>query len=93
MFITDRDGGPHVGTRKKPKKVDVMKSQVPDPAAWDTPEFEPVTRWRVDRMKDLTYTQLWFLIKERKVDHVRSPFACLRHRLMPEDDFSFLHSW
>ena len=55
---------------KKDKKINVMESQVLDPAAYDNPEFEVVTAWRTDRLKRLTYTQLWFLIREHKVKQV-----------------------
>ena len=55
---------------KKDKKIDVMESQVLDPAAYDNPEFEVVTAWRPDRLKRLTYTQLWFLIREHKIAQV-----------------------
>lgn len=41
-----------------------------DPAAYDNPEFEVVTAWRTDRLKRLTYTQLWFLIQEHKIEQV-----------------------
>lgn len=47
-----------------------MESQVLDPAAYDNPEFEVVTAWRPDRLKCLTYTQLWFLIQEHKIKQV-----------------------
>lgn len=62
---------------KKPKKIDVLESRVPDPNGWDSPEFGPMTAWRTDRMKDMTYSQLWLLIKERRVDQVSSILLCL----------------
>ena len=32
----------------------------------------PQTAWRTDRMKDMTYTQFWHLVRERRVDKVGS---------------------
>jgi hypothetical protein len=49
----------------------VTKSTVPDPAVWDNLKRPPQTAWRVDRMKNMTYTQFWQLVKERRVDKVR----------------------
>ena len=54
-----------------------MESQVPDPALYDNPEFEVVTAWRTDRLRRLTYTQLWFLIQEHKVKQVGLLFASI----------------
>ncbi len=54
--------------------MDVTESFVQDPAAWDNVKVQPQTAWRVDRMKNMTYTQFWQLVKERRVDKV-SPQA------------------
>ncbi|KAK9813430.1 hypothetical protein WJX73_008508 [Symbiochloris irregularis] len=59
---------------KKGKKVDRLESRVPDPANWDTAEAQvpPVqTLWKPEKMKKLTYTQFWNLVKEHKVDKVK----------------------
>lgn len=58
--------------------MDPTQSVVQDPAAWDDLKVQPQTAWRVDRMKNMTYTQFWQLVKERRVDKVR-PFchACI----------------
>ena len=66
---------------KKDKKINVMESQVLDPAAYDNPEFEVVTAWRPDRLKRLTYTQLWFLIQEHKVKQVRAAITMMASTL------------
>ena len=50
--------------------MDVTESLVQDPAAWDNVKVQPQTAWRVDRMKNMTYTQFWQLVKERRVDKV-----------------------
>jgi hypothetical protein len=50
--------------------VDVTQSTVQDPAAWENVKVQPQTAWRVDRMKNMTYTQFWQLVKERRVDKV-----------------------
>lgn len=58
---------------KKGKKADRLESRVPDPAKWDTADSQtpPVqTLWKPEKMKKLTYTQFWNLVKERKVDRV-----------------------
>ena len=57
--------------KKLGKRVDVLKSQVPDPAAWDAVKVPPQTAWRTDRMRNMTYTQFWQLVNERRVDKVR----------------------
>ena len=62
---------PRAEPAKKAKKVNQLETQVVDPASFDSPEAKPVTAWRVDRLKKISYTQLWFLIKERKVKKVR----------------------
>jgi hypothetical protein len=56
--------------KKLGKKVDVLKSQVADPGAWDAVTVPPQTAWRTDRMKNMTYTQFWQLVNERRVDKV-----------------------
>ena len=50
--------------------MDVLKSQVTDPGVYDKQENPPQTAWRIDRMKNMTYTQFWQLVKERRVDKV-----------------------
>lgn len=50
--------------------MDPLKSQVPDPGAWDAVKVAPQTAWRTDRMKNMTYTQFWQLVQERRVDKV-----------------------
>lgn len=66
---------------KKGKKFNTMETQCIDPNDWDHPEFKPMTAWRVDRMKDMTYTQLWFLIREHKVDKASPNLSCPRRPL------------
>lgn len=64
---------------KKGKKVDRLESRVPDPANWDTAEAQvPAvqTLWKPEKMKKLTYTQFWNLVKEHKVDKVGSLRCC-----------------
>lgn len=56
--------------KKKGKAVDVLKSQVTDPGVYDKLDAPPQTAWRIDRMKNMTYTQFWQLVKERRVDKV-----------------------
>lgn len=62
-----------VKDRKGPK-IDPNVSRAPDPnmipvdaSAEDLPE----TMWRIDRLKELTYTQFWHLIQERSIERVR----------------------
>ena len=50
--------------------MDVLKSQVTDPGVYDKLDAPPQTAWRIDRMKNMTYTQFWQLVKERRVDKV-----------------------
>ena len=50
----------------------MLKSQVTDPGVYDKLENPPQTAWRIDRMKNMTYTQFWQLVKERRVDKVTS---------------------
>lgn len=75
------DGGfcMRAAPKKLGKKVDITKSQVADPGAWDAVKVAPQTAWRTDRMKNMTYTQFWQLVNERRVDKVplvSSPWAC-----------------
>ena len=66
---------------KKGKKVNRKESRVPDPAKWDTAEQQspPVqTLWKPDKMKKLTYTQFWNLVREGKVEQV-SLHAASKH--------------
>ncbi len=56
--------------KKKGKKMDVLESAVTDPRVWDELENPRQTAWRIDRMKNMTYTQFWQLVKERRVDKV-----------------------
>ncbi|KAL0023671.1 hypothetical protein WJX77_011852 [Trebouxia sp. C0004] len=62
-----------VEMRKGPK-VDLTVSRVPDPKsipADSTSRRLPQTMWRVDRLRDMTYTQFWHLIQERQIARVR----------------------
>ena len=72
---------PPAAPRKKGKRLDWLKSFVPDPSAWDSVKVPPQTAWRLDRMKHMTYTQFWQLVKERRVDQAsaagRGPHAPL----------------
>ena len=70
MWFTHLCAFGYAAKEKKGKKFNTMESQVIDPNDWDHPEFRPMTAWRVDRMKDMTYTQLWFLIREHQIDKV-----------------------
>ena len=63
------DGFCHAVKKKKGKKIDVLKSQVPDPNEWEGDDLTS-TEWRNDRMRAMTYTQFWQLIKERRVEKV-----------------------
>ncbi|KAK9861664.1 hypothetical protein WJX84_001635 [Apatococcus fuscideae] len=67
---------------KKGKKTDPMQSLVPDPTdiPWDE-KADPdrhkelaQTIWRPDKLGELTYTQFWRLITERKIEKVRNTF-------------------
>lgn len=65
---------------KKGKKMDPMQSLVPNPK--DIPSDEKAdpdrrkelaqTIWRPDKLGELTYTQFWRLITERKIEKVRT---------------------
>ncbi len=57
--------------------MDVTQSIVQDPAAWDNVKVQPQTAWRVDRMRNMTYTQFWQLVKERRVDKVSVEQHCV----------------
>jgi hypothetical protein len=52
-----------------------LASRVPDPSL--VPSNEEIKKmalqsaWRPDKLKDMTYTQFWALVKERQVDTVR----------------------
>ena len=54
---------------------DPMKSRVPDPTTIPpNSEIEKTglqSAWRVDKLKDMTYTQFWNLIGERKVEKAK----------------------
>ncbi len=61
-----------VELRKGPK-VDLTKSRVLDPKSIpvdSTSRKLPQTMWRVDRLRDMTYTQFWHLIQERQIARV-----------------------
>ena len=61
-----------VELRKGPK-VDLTKSRVPDPQSIPVDSASrklPQTMWRVDRLRDMTYTQFWHLIQERQIARV-----------------------
>lgn len=61
-----------VELRKGPK-VDVTKSRVQDPASIpldSSVRSLPQTMWRVDRLREMTYTQFWQLIQERQIARV-----------------------
>ena len=53
-------------------KVDTTKSQVPDPNSIPAKGSKalPATIWRVDRLREMTYTQFWQLIQERQIERV-----------------------
>ncbi|BDA40994.1 ATP-dependent zinc metalloprotease FTSH, chloroplastic [Coccomyxa sp. Obi] len=70
-YATEKQKRRIFAPKKKGKKVDVTESLVQDPAAWDNVKVQPQTAWRVDRMKNMTYTQFWQLVKERRVDKVK----------------------
>ncbi|GMH43653.1 hypothetical protein BSKO_11575 [Bryopsis sp. KO-2023] len=60
---------------KKGKKVDVFTSVVPDPdtiPANDSVDAKALmSNWRMDKLKDLTYTQFWALVREGHVEKVK----------------------
>jgi len=61
-----------VELRKGPK-VDLTKSRVLDPKSIPVDSASrklPQTMWRVDRLRDMTYTQFWHLIQERQIARV-----------------------
>ncbi|KAI7835886.1 hypothetical protein COHA_010231 [Chlorella ohadii] len=68
-----------LGTSKGGKLVkDPTKSTVPDPTTIPSAEefakndnFGVVTAWRPDKLREMTYTQFWNLVRERKIDHAR----------------------
>ena len=64
---------PAVKDRQGPK-VDVTMSRVPDPASIpvDKDRGLPQTMWRIDRLREMTYTQFWHLIQERQIERVCS---------------------
>lgn len=54
-------------------KVDVTMSRVADPASIPEPGTGlPQTMWRIDRLREMTYTQFWHLIQERQIVRVCS---------------------
>jgi len=59
---------------KKGKKVDPYASFVPNPA--DIPDEESkeaqkvMSMWRLDKLKDVTYTQFWILVREGHIEKV-----------------------
>ena len=73
VWACDSDPLCAAAPKKKGQKVDVLKSAVTDPGVYDTLKETggaPQTAWRIDRMKNMTYTQFWQLVKERRVDKV-----------------------
>ncbi|KAL4452773.1 hypothetical protein ABPG75_008435 [Micractinium tetrahymenae] len=71
----DRSLRPSKGGRKV---RDPTSSVVPDAASWPTAkDFEKhqnygvVTAWRPEKLREMTYTQFWNLVRERKVDTVK----------------------
>lgn len=59
--------------------MDLTKSRVPDPKSIPVDSASrklPQTMWRVDRLRDMTYTQFWHLIQERQIARVSN---CLLH--------------
>lgn len=86
--------------KKKGKKLDWLKSFVPDPKVWDSVKVPPQTAWRLDRMKNMTYTQFWQLVKERRVDQASAPWPGLlltlalpQHFLMAPGLACWFYSW
>lgn len=60
---------------RKGPKVDLTRSRVPDPAsipADKSSESLPQTMWRIDRLREMTYTQFWQLIQEQQIERVCS---------------------
>ncbi|KAI3432765.1 hypothetical protein D9Q98_004305 [Chlorella vulgaris] len=60
------------------QKVDPSVSLVPDPASIPSASefkkannFGLVTMWRPEHLRDMTYTQFWNLVRERKVEQVK----------------------
>lgn len=62
------------GIVKKGKKYDVQSSVVPDPdivPANDSADAKALmSNWRMDKLKDVTYTQFWALVREGHVSKV-----------------------
>eukprot|EP00803_Ostreobium_quekettii_P010009 evm.model.scf_768.7 EVM.evm.TU.scf_768.7 scf_768:46516-52162(+) len=60
---------------KKGKRVDINKSVVPDPTLVpenDSKEAKALmSNWRMDKLKDISYTQFWALVREGRVDKVQ----------------------
>lgn len=64
-----------IGIVKKGRPYDFSKSIVPDPdliPSNDSPEAkELMSNWRMDKLKNVTYTQFWALVREGHVQRVR----------------------
>ena len=63
-------------------------------------DMPPMSLWRPDKMRDLTYTQFWELVRERQIESVslvcmtarqRQPSRCVR-MLLPVPQ-SVLQAW
>ena len=83
-----------VGIVKKGKKIDVLKSVVPDPdtvPANDSKEAKALmSNWRMDKLKEVSYTQFWVLVREGHVEKVGDSIclgtvavACALEALVP----------
>eukprot|EP00210_Caulerpa_lentillifera_P005084 g4856.t1 len=61
--------------RKKGRKVDPMKTFVPDPDTFpndNSPEVKEImSLWRMDKLKEVTYTQFWQLVRDGYVEKAR----------------------
>ena len=69
----------------------MLKSAVTDPGVYDNLTNLPQTAWRIDRMKNMTYTQFWQLVKERRVDKVPClACICLSNMLLLASGLPFL---
>ncbi|KAK9810298.1 hypothetical protein WJX72_008286 [[Myrmecia] bisecta] len=77
-YATPGDQRRVLAEQKKGKRWDPNKSVVADPNSIPLPgEPSPIpgariagTAWRVDKLKEMTYTQFWHLIREGRIDKV-----------------------
>ena len=65
----------HAG-RKKGRRFDANESRVPDPSKWlDSTNEKLGSFWRPDLMKQMTYSQLWQLVQEGRIEKVGQPLC------------------